>query len=842
MKAFLSHSSQDKELVRAVAKELGRRFCVFDEQVFSTGIEFKESIKQSLDETSVFVLFASQKALESVWVKFELDEAWFRKLQQSLSKSLVYLINSSVQVDDLPDWLQRALIRRENTAQIIARDIRSHLDALLRERQHTYFVGRVKEIEKLEQALTPVDGSLPPHAIFVTGLPGNGRRSLIRKTIPSILNLKKHVEIRIGEGLTINDICAIIADRVEPYSTNEGLKRIVSQIQSLSESQALERTLINLRKMVSVGELPIFFDEGGLLDSEGNISKPIQSILRSLTPYDEAYIFFVSTRKPLNNFSDTPPTIQLDHLREEESKRLLALLANQERLELKPSQISELAYNVAGYPPAAYFAIQQAKNYGIDIVIQNKEPIQFRAKVFLNHLAKINLTEQEQNILRLLAMYSPLPLNVIGEVLMVNLESISKMLMQLIDMALVVLNEDSLYQIADPVEIAASRAFGVPKEEENRILAKRLSVFLKTPGIEPRRLGLSRVLFRVASLAKDYQIKDMAIRLSNDLIKLTETLYHRQRHPEAIEMGFEAIKERPESETARSYLIRSLIQEERWVEAEEQIQQFRRYAPLRDTWFLTGFLERKRDQISAAINAYRDSERLGRRGVAISRELALCYLLEGKLDLADKYINQALKLDNDNSYVIDLWAQIATRRGDEDAARRAVDRLKDINEVFYYHRLSRIELAFGNKEEAEAAAQNAVALEASPPFAVLVQLAYCKILMAKIEDAASLLNEIDEKFSRIRRDIRTGLRCRLALSRGDYAEALGYSNEITNKNTGFYKRIRYDAIAGELETSALKDRVREDYEKELDLLSKGLTKIDEIELIPVELEIPLSLN
>jgi hypothetical protein len=37
MKAFLSHSSKDKQFVTAVAKELGRQFCVFDEQVFETG-------------------------------------------------------------------------------------------------------------------------------------------------------------------------------------------------------------------------------------------------------------------------------------------------------------------------------------------------------------------------------------------------------------------------------------------------------------------------------------------------------------------------------------------------------------------------------------------------------------------------------------------------------------------------------------------------------------------------------------------------------------------------------------------------------------------------------------
>jgi len=308
MKAFLSHSSIDTEFVRAVAKELGRQFCVFDEQVFTTGDEFKTSIEKGLDDSSVFVLFASRGAMKSVWVKFEMEEAWFRRLQTSLAKSLVYLIDSSVQYDSLPQWLQRALVRRQNSPKLIARDIRSHLDELLRERQHPYFFGRSHDMEKLEQILTPVDGSIPPHAVFVTGLPGVGRRSLIRHKAPTALNLRKHTEIRVGEGDSINDICVTVADNVEPYSTKEGLERIVQQIGKLSDLEALERTLSNLRTMVQTGELPIFLDEGGMIDSDGYIREPIQALLQALAPNDTAYMFFVLSRRP-HSSSEIPISV-----------------------------------------------------------------------------------------------------------------------------------------------------------------------------------------------------------------------------------------------------------------------------------------------------------------------------------------------------------------------------------------------------------------------------------------------------------------------------------------------------------------------------------------------------
>ena len=39
MKAFLSHSSKDKEFVRAVAVLLQRQYCIYDEWSFDSGTD-----------------------------------------------------------------------------------------------------------------------------------------------------------------------------------------------------------------------------------------------------------------------------------------------------------------------------------------------------------------------------------------------------------------------------------------------------------------------------------------------------------------------------------------------------------------------------------------------------------------------------------------------------------------------------------------------------------------------------------------------------------------------------------------------------------------------------------
>lgn len=469
MKAFLSHSSRDKEIVHAVARELGRQFCVLDEQSFETGEDFKASIERAFDESSVFVLFASQNSLDSLWVKFETEEAWYRKLRNVLTESIVYLIDSAVEPRMLPEWLQRALFRRQIVAKAIARDIRHHLDELLREKQHVHFVGRSHKVEELEQSLTPIDGSEPPHAVFISGLPGIGRRSLIRRTSPSILNLRKFIEIRVGESDSINDICISVADRAEPYSTISGLKRMVQNIRKLSDAESLNRTLDNLRSLVEAGELPIFLDEGGLLDSEGYIREPINGILKEITPNDDAYVFFVSDRRPSDSIAVSIPVVQLSPLQTNETKRLISLLARETGLIMSPEQVGELTEYIAGYPPSAYFAIQQAKDYGVDLLIQDKTRlVEFQTSVFLKHLSTLTLDSDQKDILCLLASYSPLPLQVIAKFFPIELEKLTDVIVRLIDLALVITTDQSYYRIADPIAHAAARAFGFPAEDQHK--------------------------------------------------------------------------------------------------------------------------------------------------------------------------------------------------------------------------------------------------------------------------------------------------------------------------------------------------------------------------------------
>ena len=79
------------------------------------------------------------------------------------------------------------------------------------------------------------------------------------------------------------------------------------------------------------------------------------------------------------------------------------------------------------------------------------------------------------------------------------------------------------------------------------------------------------------------------------------------------------------------------------------------------------------------------------------------------------------------------------------------------------------------------------------------------------------------------------MRCRLEIARNRYSVAISLSERITDKNTFFYKKIRYDALEGEIRVSGLRDDIRAAYEDELDMLEEDLEGVGPEQFIPSEL-------
>jgi len=73
------------------------------------------------------VLFASQHSLASDWVQTELTEASQRNIHREIKKVLVYTIDDETTVSDLPNWLQKGLVRNLQSPKLIADEVRMEI-------------------------------------------------------------------------------------------------------------------------------------------------------------------------------------------------------------------------------------------------------------------------------------------------------------------------------------------------------------------------------------------------------------------------------------------------------------------------------------------------------------------------------------------------------------------------------------------------------------------------------------------------------------------------------------------------------------------------------------------
>lgn len=818
MKAFLSHSSANKDFVETVAIQLGRQFCVFDKQSFQSGIEFKDSIVKGLDESSLFVLFASSEALESIWVQFEINEAFYAVVQKRINRVLVVMLDASVSVSQLPDWLRRAKAIVVNSPKQTARDIRLHLNELFRAEKHPLFIGRTAEIAEAEQELLSSATSAPGRFLTFVGLPEIGRRSIARRVAQNVLGMHTTIELTVESGDDLRDIAFKLAVEIEPYAGKASLARIQNEITGLSNDKAAERALGSLRAIIATGSLPLFIDGGGLMNENGELTDSLEPLFIALGEANDAYLFFVTSRKPTRTDSLGASVVRIPPLPECEAHRLLQALAGRINLQLKQNEIRDITAHASGYPPACYFAIQLIKEYGVSAILANaRELVNFRVATFVSYITRHALTKQEMQVLRLLANFSPLPLSVIGGHCGLDAQVASSAIVKLIDFSMVAPDPSGLYGISEPLRDAVFRQSAILNTSEVKKVAEALGLWLNENPEEEVSLSFYRVVYRVASIISDEALADKVVHLTADILRLAEQAYNQQDYEVAVN-GFRKVLElRPHLERATVLLVRALAQLDHWDECNTLCSEMEsRHTPTRTTQFLRGFVARKRSHFNDAIKHLEMAREAGRNDVAVLRELASCYLMTGDLATAAAYLKEAFDLQSDNTYLIDMAVKIAIEQRDLKTAGEQLERLRLFDAgPFYWHRMATYYVATGDVPAAIEAGMRSITSEARPRYEALSHLAYCEIRGGRIEEAKRHLAQIDKLFPRLRKSITFSLLCQLELKAGNPEEVLRRIDAAAGKTNRFLGALRVGAIKRILANPGILEKRRAELQTEI---------------------------
>lgn len=176
-KAFLSHSSLDKATVRKIKEKIQRIWTYFDEDCFEPGEDFRNAIVERLSDTNLFVLFVSKSSLDSSWVKFEIEEAYWQTIKRN-NISVLVLTLEDVALTSIPVWMQKAKFEAVHTIDQAAQIIKNMLFESVSLSGGVY-IGRENDTRELNRALLQYQDKVP-NIFAITGLSGIGRRTFIK--------------------------------------------------------------------------------------------------------------------------------------------------------------------------------------------------------------------------------------------------------------------------------------------------------------------------------------------------------------------------------------------------------------------------------------------------------------------------------------------------------------------------------------------------------------------------------------------------------------------------------------------------------------------------------------
>ena len=379
-KAFLSHSSKNKSLVEKIGQQLGKDNCHLDTLTFEAGEKTLEEIFKGLNDTDIFVLFISEPALESDWVKKEITAAKKLLDKKIIDRIFPLIIDKDISYKDprIPDWIKKPYnIKYFDNEVLVLQKIKQ----LLRESNFKtfshlkdideLFVGRHRLLEEFERKIFNIDNIKPSCLIAYNFFEGMGRRTFLKNALIRTRIIDKWYDpifIPFSSKESIEDFI---------YKLNfiEKTKEIFDYDFSSEELDSKINIAANLvKKFIANNELIFIIDDGGIVLPNTLIVPWFTRMLESENFINQVAICIVSKFKPkpifLRQFKNII-SFQVDELSPSEVQILFIQYLNHMGVDIQSEDSRIFIDHLHGIPNQVIYAanlistagVQEAKRY-----------------------------------------------------------------------------------------------------------------------------------------------------------------------------------------------------------------------------------------------------------------------------------------------------------------------------------------------------------------------------------------------------------------------------------------------------------------------------------------------
>lgn len=695
---FLSLSFTDVTFVRAVYERLPRGVARFYEKSFERGEDIIEAMERNLDQSEVFVLFASRSSLSSYAVQFEIEEARYRTIAGKLKRVIVFPLEPGIGYQDFPKWLQKCWAPAVGYT---ASDIARYLTALLLEPDFGLsiaapkVVGRGASLDKIERlsALHLQNSGEAPRVYIFAGLTGIGRKTFssyyLRRAFSSEASLPFGPVFVLSPQAELVDIYRAIRVEINPSISSEQLIADQTAFLDSTMEQQVAEIIRSTQHFSDLGQAVTVVSAAGLFEDAGHPKQWVKPLLNAV-PREQIFLLVTNLQFKAEFLEELRTAIQyrVPELSDEDIRTLMIFTA--EQLGLKDFQISQsLLAAIGGHADVANAAVKLALQKGTAVL--DRDPRQLfnvQQAIIGDVVSRENLTSVERVILDVLGWLPGLGADLLEEIVVRELGIAQADFDNAIEsLILACLINVTQYRYAiSPAVRKYYRRFNVAEERTLKAMAK---VF-KTAWQRSTSAGFRDDLFSAfifmqvlegSSMPKEFR----ALLTPGNLHDAVRDAYARGKETDdpksirqAIEWG-DAAKDMKMSSGVREEILstvaRAQIRLPDYSGAENTIA-FMRAANYRSVTFLEGHLLRKRKKYDQAIPKLRYVVEHNRHNRSAVHELALCYRRMRMNKELEGLLKDHGNLVDDSAMFLDFMIGLKIARGDLQSVPDAVRRLR----------------------------------------------------------------------------------------------------------------------------------------------------------------------
>jgi len=692
MRAFLSHSSSNKDVVIAVHNALEKESTWLDRAEIEWGNLFLEKIADGIKSATDFVLFWSEAAAKSEWVRLEINMAFIQALRHKAIRLRVILLDKT----PLPPYLQPYQSFSVVGSSDPAKDIVGKLSPLLREpirSARAKFVDRNNEIARIESAID--DPAVATAWLF--GFTGIGKSSLVGEATRRLFEGADPVRVEIDPGTGFVELALKL-----------NAARKVTLAESLPQEEVERQIRLSAETIAKEGRILCLFNVQHWLNEDGEPTGPLPLLLeiaKSVPDFSRRPVFLTSTRRPQLD-PEQVKRLDLIHVGSLSDEHIAVLVRNWYFAiygkDIAPEDATTIAPKLFGHPIAARLVAGLLGHHSAQYLEQYpREMVALRRDLARFLLRELKLSPLSEKLMETLALAGiALPGKVVAAVGFSDDEfqaAVEECARAGLITADIMLEGHPLFQ-----EFFWHRLHRSDYQQKALRLAHVLRDHLGSMEKDSSEyVDILPVAYRMFAMAGDLE---SATTLRSDLLGELEataiTLYNRRNYALADKYIGHVLDANPRNWRMRLYRARVRIREESWIEADAILDEMLQE---RDgdisALHAKGWLRLKRKRLKEALEIF--ARIIARREhVRSLRDAAECLHRLKRNDEALEFLKRAKARESENPYVLDLESRILEEKGELEPAYESalLASARDPLNAQMHHRLGQIRNKQGHPE------------------------------------------------------------------------------------------------------------------------------------------------